>query len=285
MAVAILFSAKPTVADPLLDFNIDIVWGTLTVQTGSGTVLQTFNDLDSSQALPTDLGDLIAADPIAPTYVQNNISQLVGTGESTLDFLDQPPNSFPPVLLSVSGTVSTLSGDTFDLVTSDLETISFGPVTSTTPEPTGEAALNDQYGLSGSNPIPTIVNVNFFKDSVTETVATPEPAALALPALALLAMDSPARRWLLRSQRPPRNPEMRSFRSARASPPEAAAPNPLAGRRYNLLRELRVGNPKGGPARTVAAEGTLAIPVTEWVPATQAATSPYFAPFAPDCAL
>jgi hypothetical protein len=70
MAVAILFSAWPAVADPLLDFNIDIVWGTLTVQTGSGTVLQTFNDLGSSQTLPTDLADLIAAEPIAPTYVQ-----------------------------------------------------------------------------------------------------------------------------------------------------------------------------------------------------------------------
>jgi hypothetical protein len=194
MAVAILFSAWPALADPILDFNIDIVWGTLTVRTGSGTVLQTFNDLGSSQTLPTDVADLIAADPIAPTYVQNNISQLVGTGESTLDFLDQPPNSFPPVLLSVSGTVSTLSGDTFDLVTNDLESISFGPVTSTTPHPTGEAALNDQYVLTGSNPIPTIVNVNFFTDSVIETIATPEPVAFALPALALLAMAFVARK-------------------------------------------------------------------------------------------
>ena len=201
MAAAILFSAWPAAADPLLDFNIDIVWGTLTVQTGSGTVLQTFNDLGSSQTLPTDLADLIAADPIAPTYVQNNISQLVGTGESTLDFLDQPPNSFPPVLLTVSGAVSTLSGDTFNLVTNDLETLSFGPVTSTTPHPTGEAALNDQYVLTGSNPIPTIVNVNFFTDSVIETVATPEPAALALPALALLAMAFVARKRIAQATR------------------------------------------------------------------------------------
>jgi hypothetical protein len=201
MAVAILFSAWPAVADPLLDFNIDIVWGTLTVQTGGGTVLQTFNDLGSSQTLPTDLADLIAADPIAPAYVQSNISQLVGTGESTLDFLDQPPNSFPPVLLSVSGAVSILSGHTFDLVTNDLETLSFGPVTSTTPQPTGEAALNDQYVLTGSNPIPTIVNVNFFTDSVIETVATPEPVVLALPALALLAMAFVARKRIAQATR------------------------------------------------------------------------------------
>jgi hypothetical protein len=200
MGAAILFSAWPAVADPLLDFNIDIVWGTLTVQTGSGAVLQTFNDLGSSQTLPTDLADLIAADPIAPAFVQGNISQLVGTGESTLDFLDQPPNSFPPVLLSVSGTVSTLSGNAFDLVTSDLESISFGPVTSTTPHPTGEAALNDQYVLTGSNPIPTIVNVNFFTDSVIETVATPEPAALALPALALLAMAFVSRKRIAQAR-------------------------------------------------------------------------------------
>jgi hypothetical protein len=200
MGAAILFSAWPAVADPLLDFNIDIVWGTLTVQTGSGAVLQTFNDLGSSQTLPTDLADLIAADPIAPAFVQGNISQLVGTGESTLDFLDQPPNSFPPVLLSVSGTVSTLSGNAFDLVTSDLESISFGPVTSTTPHPTGEAALNDQYVLTGSNPIPTIVNVNFFTDSVIETVATPEPAALALPALALLAMALVSRKRIAQAR-------------------------------------------------------------------------------------
>ena len=140
MAVAILFSAWPAVADPLLDFNIDIICGTLTVQTGSGTVLQTFHDLGSGQTLPNDLADLIAADPIAPTYVRNNISQLAGTGESALDFLDQPPNSFPPVLMSVSGAVSIFSGDTFDLVTKDLETLSSGPVTSTTPHPTGEAA-------------------------------------------------------------------------------------------------------------------------------------------------
>jgi hypothetical protein len=140
MAVAILFSAWPAVAGPLLDFNIDIIWGTLTVQTGSGTVLQTFHDLGSGQTLPNDLADLIAADPIAPTYVRNNISQLAGTGESTLDFLDQPPNSFPPVLMSVSGAVSIFSGDTFDLVTKDLETLSSGPVTSTTPHPRGEAA-------------------------------------------------------------------------------------------------------------------------------------------------
>jgi len=130
MAVAILFSAWPAVADPLLDFNIDIIWGTLTVQTGSGTVLQTFHDLGSGQTLPNDLADLIAADPIAPTYVRNNISQLAGTGESALDFLDQPPNSFPPVLMSVSGAVSIFS----------LETLSSGPVTSTTPHPRGEAA-------------------------------------------------------------------------------------------------------------------------------------------------
>jgi hypothetical protein len=205
MAVAILFSAWPAVADSLLDFNIDIVWGTLTIQTGSGTVLQTFNDLGSSQTLPTDLAELIAADPIAPAYVQNNISQLVGTGESTLDFLDQLPNSFPPVLLSVSGAASTLSGDTFNLVTSDLETISFGPVTSTTPHPTGEAALNDQYVLTGSNPIPTIVNVNFFTDSVIETVATPEPVGFALPALALLAMAFVARKRIVHARVSVRN--------------------------------------------------------------------------------
>jgi hypothetical protein len=194
IAVFSLFSAWPAVADPLQDFNIDIVCGTLTVETGSGAVLKMFNDLASSQTLPTDLANLIAADPIAPTCVQNNIGQLVGFGESTDGFLDQPPNSFPPVLLSVSGTVSTLSGDTFDLVTSDLETISFGPVTGTTPHPTGEADLNDQYVLSGPSPIPTIVNVNFFTDSVIETVATPEPADLALPVLALLAFIATFRR-------------------------------------------------------------------------------------------
>lgn len=201
MAGAILFSTWTAVADPLLDFNIDLVWGTLTVQTGGGTVLQTFHDLGSSQTLPTDLANLIAADPIAPAYVQSNISQLVGTAESTLDFLNQPPNSFPPVLLSVSGAVGILSGDTFDLVTNDLETLSFGPVTSTTPHPTGEAPLNDLYVLTGSNPIPTIVNVNFFTDSVIETVATPEPVAPALPAIALLAMVFVARRRTAQASR------------------------------------------------------------------------------------
>jgi hypothetical protein len=191
------FYLCPATADPLLDFNVDIVWGTLTVQSGSGAVLQTFNNLASSQTLPADLASMIAADPIAPAFVQNNISQLVGTGESTSDFLNQPPNVFPPVLLSVSGSVGILSGDAFDLATNDLETIALGPVTATTPHPTGEAALNDQYVFPGvgSNPdVGVIVNVNFFSDSVTETVATPEPSLLSLPVIALVSFGILRRR-------------------------------------------------------------------------------------------
>ena len=187
----------PATADPLLDFNVDIVWGTLTIQNGSGAVLQTFNNLASSQTLPSDLASLIAADPIAPAYVQYNISQLVGTGETTFDFLDQPPNVFPPVLLSVSGSVDILSGDAFNLATNDLETIALGPITGTTPHPTGEADLNDQYVFPGigSNPdVAVIVNVNFFSDSVIETVATPEPSLLPLPLIVLVGVGIRRRR-------------------------------------------------------------------------------------------
>lgn len=178
-------SAKADIDIETTNLNLDIIMGTLTVQTPGGDVLDRFSDLYLSETIPADLASQIAADPLAPTYVQTNISLFVG--ETTFSYLDG--SSFPQELLGVSGVLGTLtlpSSDEFSIVPDDLASISLGAITSNT----GVVPLADNvFEVIGLSPDQTteidgFIDVNYYTASVVETV--PEPSCLALVSLGVL---------------------------------------------------------------------------------------------------
>ena len=194
-ALLVCVSALLAKADSLpgtTNVNVDVIMGTLTVQTAGGDVLDTFNDLYINETIPADLATQIGADPIVPTYIQNNIGRFAV--EDDYSFLDG--SSFPQELLGVSGALSSLGlavpADEFLIVPTDLASISLGPITSNT----GVVAVaNDQYEVIGANSMADpseiygFINVNYYADSVVETVAAaPEPNPLTLLGAALVTL-------------------------------------------------------------------------------------------------
>jgi hypothetical protein len=187
-----MLAVQPARADISTNsFGETVIMGTLTVETPGGSVLATFNDLYVNETFPSDLTARIAADTTVPTFIRNNIGLFADEG--TFDYLAAASGgtSFPSELLSVNGSVGTVSGDGNAIVTNDLESNSLGVVTAT-----GSVLVDESVyvGLIGLNPDPNgtptayqgDVIFFFYNDSVVETVATPEPGGAVLAALGVL---------------------------------------------------------------------------------------------------
>jgi hypothetical protein len=186
--------SEPSCTPVFNSFGIDVIMGTLEVETSGGTVVYTANDLLlSSGPIPEDLASQIQTDSGVPTYIQNNIGLL--EGGSDFDFITEPAADFPPMLASVDGSIETPAGTCLSFLCSavedDLESISLGPATSAT----STFLYSDAYFIEGFNSdqselAEAAISVFFYDDVVveTETSAAPEPKSALILACVVLAL-------------------------------------------------------------------------------------------------
>jgi hypothetical protein len=132
-------------------FDINLVLGTLNVETPDGNVIFTENDLAVSSALPGDLEAQIASDPTYgfPPYVTANLPKLIGPGETDFDFLNNTGLNEPSVLLTPFGAVDSGPGQ-FNVFNAAAAAFTFNGMTLPAQDfQAPQLVATDQFPLTG----------------------------------------------------------------------------------------------------------------------------------------
>jgi hypothetical protein len=169
----------------VIEFSVDVVLGTDTVETAGGAVVFAASDLAVSTVVPLDLAQAIASDPVVPSAIQNSIGSLVGT--TGYPFLIAGGSS-PTELLDHEGNVGTFSDDVFTIVSNDLASVALGEVLKSE---SITLVGSDSYQIDGINPATSYdvtgwINVNFYTECLVESV--PEPATWGLVVVGVAAL-------------------------------------------------------------------------------------------------